>query len=238
MWKERMEKKGSLGIYKASKQEIRKENFYDNNKAENLSLALARAISSRVIRERCDLLLAQFVWEDRANLRKSGTEEQYGEKEHLQDILGVARGHGYRIRPGAARRVAGCNRLRSARLRCRLRRAGIAGSVKRRFATVVRDSACASEDSADGAATTGVREPSAYLGVRARTGATGAFESVEVVTSAPEEPYEALVPLTSLHTEQRNPPQATASCTGPAVGAGAATAAARARRGDVKLLRQ
>ncbi|KAH8021968.1 hypothetical protein HPB51_019612 [Rhipicephalus microplus] len=33
MWKERMEKKGSLGIYKASKQEIRKENFYDNNKA-------------------------------------------------------------------------------------------------------------------------------------------------------------------------------------------------------------
>ncbi|XP_075735680.1 uncharacterized protein LOC119162363 [Rhipicephalus microplus] len=128
--------------------------------AENLSLALARAISARVIRERCDLLLAQFVWEDRANLRKSGTEEQYGEKEHLQDILGVARGHSYRIRPGAARRVAGCNRLRSARLRCRLRRAGIAGSVKRRFATVVRDSACASEDSADGAATTGVREPS------------------------------------------------------------------------------
>ncbi|KAH8023168.1 hypothetical protein HPB51_011282 [Rhipicephalus microplus] len=34
MWKERMEKKGSLGIYKASKQEIRKENFYDNNKGQ------------------------------------------------------------------------------------------------------------------------------------------------------------------------------------------------------------
>ncbi|KAH8041642.1 hypothetical protein HPB51_017087 [Rhipicephalus microplus] len=33
MWKERMEKKGSLEIYKASKQEIRKENFYDNHKA-------------------------------------------------------------------------------------------------------------------------------------------------------------------------------------------------------------
>lgn len=36
MWKERMEKKGSLGIYKASKQEIRKENFYDNNKGSAL----------------------------------------------------------------------------------------------------------------------------------------------------------------------------------------------------------
>lgn len=36
MWKERMEKKGSLGIYKASKKEIRKENFYDNNKGSAL----------------------------------------------------------------------------------------------------------------------------------------------------------------------------------------------------------
>ncbi|KAH8040703.1 hypothetical protein HPB51_012018 [Rhipicephalus microplus] len=38
MWKERMEKKGSLGIYKASKQEIRKENLYDNNKENFLVL--------------------------------------------------------------------------------------------------------------------------------------------------------------------------------------------------------
>ncbi|KAL3193477.1 hypothetical protein MRX96_016831 [Rhipicephalus microplus] len=144
------------------------------------------------------------------------------EDEHLQDILGVARGHGYRIRPGAARRVAGCNRLRSARLRCRLRRAGIAGSVKRRFATVVRDSACASEDSADGAATTGVREPSG------RQALSRAWRWLPRLLKSPTK---RLSPLTSLHTEQRNPPQATASCTGPAVGAGAATAAARARRG-------
>ncbi|KAH8020909.1 hypothetical protein HPB51_008736 [Rhipicephalus microplus] len=97
--------------------------------------------------------------------------------------------------------------------------------AERSLATAVRDFACAAirEDSAHGAATTGVREPSVW--------ATGALDSVEVVTSAPEEPYEVLAPLTPPHTEERNPPQGTASCTGPANDAGAASGAARARRG-------
>ncbi|KAL3188225.1 hypothetical protein MRX96_023971 [Rhipicephalus microplus] len=38
-------------------------------------------------------------------------------------------------------------------------------------------------------------------------GATGAFESVEVVSSAPEEPYEVLAPVTSPRTKERSPSQ-------------------------------
>ncbi|KAH7964048.1 hypothetical protein HPB51_027710 [Rhipicephalus microplus] len=143
--------------------------------AENLSLALARAISARAIRERCNLFLAQFIRDDHANLRKTGTEEQYGGKEQLfQESLELAKGHGYRIRPGAARRAAGCS---SASLCQAPLPAAAAGSVvqvwlaaatgsiqraERRLATAVRDFACAAirEDSANGAATTGVRQPS------------------------------------------------------------------------------
>ncbi|KAL3203911.1 hypothetical protein MRX96_053137 [Rhipicephalus microplus] len=63
----------------------------------------------------------------------------------------------------------------------------------------MRDSACAAlrEDSADGAAITGVREPNVW--------ATGAFESVEAISSAPQEPYEVLVPVSSPRTEERSP---------------------------------
>ncbi|KAH7969671.1 hypothetical protein HPB52_021001 [Rhipicephalus sanguineus] len=65
------------------------------------------------------------------NLRRSGTEEQYGEKEQLlQEIHNVARSHGYRIRPGAARK-------RSSSLAAQTDRG------ERRVATGVRDSASA-----------------------------------------------------------------------------------------------
>ncbi|KAL1447870.1 hypothetical protein MTO96_044198 [Rhipicephalus appendiculatus] len=55
--------------------EVREQDPYRNptlwlSIAENLSLALGRPISARAIRERCDLLLAQFAQQDRANLRK------------------------------------------------------------------------------------------------------------------------------------------------------------------------
>ncbi|KAL1471343.1 hypothetical protein MTO96_039995 [Rhipicephalus appendiculatus] len=92
--------------------EVREQDPYHNpslwlSVAENLSLALARPISARGIRKRCVLLLAQFAQENRANLRKSGTEEPYGEKEQLlQEIYDMVRSHGYRTRPGAARKEA------------------------------------------------------------------------------------------------------------------------------------
>ncbi|KAH8031202.1 hypothetical protein HPB51_014038 [Rhipicephalus microplus] len=55
--------------------EVRKEDTYRDPTRwltimENLSMAFARAISVRAIRQRCDLLFAQFIREDRANLKK------------------------------------------------------------------------------------------------------------------------------------------------------------------------
>ncbi|CAN7951903.1 unnamed protein product [Ixodes pacificus] len=53
----------------------------------------------RAVRERCDLLLAQYASDDRTNLRKSGTEEEYSEREHLlQKLVDLAREFGYKFR--------------------------------------------------------------------------------------------------------------------------------------------
>ncbi|CAN7950111.1 unnamed protein product, partial [Ixodes hexagonus] len=53
----------------------------------------------RAVRERLDLLLAQYAADDRTNLRKSGTEEEYNEREHmLQELLDLAREFGYKVR--------------------------------------------------------------------------------------------------------------------------------------------
>ncbi|KAG0421333.1 hypothetical protein HPB47_002763 [Ixodes persulcatus] len=52
-----------------------------------------------VHRSRCDLLLAQYASDDRTNLRKSGTEEEYSEREHLlQELVDLARESGYKFR--------------------------------------------------------------------------------------------------------------------------------------------
>ncbi|XP_075556350.1 uncharacterized protein LOC142588468 [Dermacentor variabilis] len=71
----------------------------------------AKTFSVRAVRERLDLLLAYFKARDEANLKKSGTEEQYTEKTHLlQEIWDLAQAHGYVIKkkkePSAAARQA------------------------------------------------------------------------------------------------------------------------------------
>ncbi|CAN7991329.1 unnamed protein product [Ixodes hexagonus] len=49
--------------------------------------------------ERFDLLLAQYDADDWTNLRKSGTEEEYNERENmLQELLDLAREFGYKVR--------------------------------------------------------------------------------------------------------------------------------------------
>ncbi|KAH7947235.1 hypothetical protein HPB52_008555 [Rhipicephalus sanguineus] len=183
--------------------EVREQDPYHNpalwlNVAEDLSLALGRPISARAIRERCDLLLAQFAQEDRANLRKSGTEEQYGEEETLlQEIFDVARSHGYRIRPGAARKAASTSASSSQAL------SGV-DRAECRVASAVRS--------------------------------TAVFDNVEVVTTAPQEPYEVVgdfsqaSPAPQEETAPSTAPVA-AGGAGQAVGASAAAGAARARRG-------
>ncbi|KAH7986802.1 hypothetical protein HPB52_024721 [Rhipicephalus sanguineus] len=168
--------------------EVREQDPYHNpalwlNVAENLSLALGRPISARAIRERCDLLLAQFAQEDRANLRKSGTEEQYGEKETLlQEIFDVARSHGYRIRPGAARKAASTSAPSSQAP------SGV-DRAERRVASAVRDSASATlhAEPASGEDSTGFGDQ-----VPPNLWSTAVFDNVEVVTTAPEEPYEVV----------------------------------------------
>ncbi|KAM7311148.1 caldesmon-like [Ixodes scapularis] len=62
-----------------------------------LIAATGREFTMRAVRERADLLLGYFRQQDTANLRKSGTEEQYTEKEQLlQEISDLAREFGHR----------------------------------------------------------------------------------------------------------------------------------------------
>ncbi|KAH7971989.1 hypothetical protein HPB52_004752 [Rhipicephalus sanguineus] len=212
--------------------EVREQDPYHNHTlwltvAENLSLALGRTISARAIRERCDLLLAQFAQEDRANLRKSGTEQQYGEKEQLlQEIFDVARSQGYRIRPGAARKAASTSASSSQAP------SGV-DRAERRVASAVRDSASATlhAEPASGDDSTGFGDQ-----VPPNLWSTAVFDNVEVVTTAPEEPYEVVGDFSQ---SSAAPQEETAPSTAPvaaggagqAVGASAAAGAARARRG-------
>ncbi|CAN8027146.1 unnamed protein product [Ixodes persulcatus] len=63
----------------------------------NLLVALTRVFTIRAIRDRVDLLLGYFRQQDTANLRKSGTEQQYAEKDQLlQEISDLAREFGHR----------------------------------------------------------------------------------------------------------------------------------------------
>ncbi|CAN7944502.1 unnamed protein product [Ixodes pacificus] len=57
----------------------------------NLPVALTRVFTIRAIRDRVDLLLGYLRQQDTANLQKSGTEEQYAEKDRLlQEISDLA----------------------------------------------------------------------------------------------------------------------------------------------------
>ncbi|KAL1480496.1 hypothetical protein MTO96_050976 [Rhipicephalus appendiculatus] len=75
--------------------EVREEDPYRNptlwlSIAENLSLALVRPISARAIPERCDLLLAQFAQEDRANLRKRPCRGRGGDTDYFDSLFGFS----------------------------------------------------------------------------------------------------------------------------------------------------
>ncbi|KAK8787107.1 hypothetical protein V5799_023122 [Amblyomma americanum] len=61
--------------------------------------AVGRELTLRAIKDRTELLVGYFRQEDRANLRKSGTEEQYTERDQLlQEISDMARDVGYMLR--------------------------------------------------------------------------------------------------------------------------------------------
>ncbi|XP_077553988.1 uncharacterized protein LOC144168871 [Haemaphysalis longicornis] len=91
--------------------EICAENPFKDTKAwpvivKNTEAGTNRIFTVRTIRNRSDLLLAQFVHEDRTNLKRSGTEEQYDEKYHLlQDTLDLAKEFGYQNKRSAVRKI-------------------------------------------------------------------------------------------------------------------------------------
>ncbi|KAH7978007.1 hypothetical protein HPB49_004152 [Dermacentor silvarum] len=79
--------------------------------SENLLRAIQRNLSPHCLRDRVDLLLAQFAARDRANLRKSGTEEEYNEKEKLlAEVYELAKESGYKLKPSAIRKVSAARR--------------------------------------------------------------------------------------------------------------------------------
>ncbi|KAL1426869.1 hypothetical protein MTO96_000406 [Rhipicephalus appendiculatus] len=69
--------------------------------ARNLQESTGKTVTTRSARERIDLLIYHYASEDRdrANLRKSGTENEYNEREHLlQEVLDLAREFSYKVR--------------------------------------------------------------------------------------------------------------------------------------------
>ncbi|KAL3216358.1 hypothetical protein MRX96_033111 [Rhipicephalus microplus] len=75
--------------------------------ARNLSAVLLRNVLARSLWDRLDLLLAQFAARDRENLRRSGTEEEYNEKERLlAEVYHLAQNSGYCLKGSAVRKVA------------------------------------------------------------------------------------------------------------------------------------
>ncbi|KAL1440360.1 hypothetical protein MTO96_001187 [Rhipicephalus appendiculatus] len=193
--------------------EVREQDPYRNQTlwlsiAENLSLALGRPISARAIRERCDLLLAQFAQEDRANLRN----------------------HGYRVRPGAARKAGSASASSS-------QAPQTADRGERRVATAVRDFASATLQVQPGEDSTGFGDQ-----VEPNLWSTTVFEDVEVVSSAPEGPYEVVgdssqssAPRAATPQPQTPPSTAQAAAGGAGQAVGARAAAGRRRTADRHL---
>ncbi|KAH9364365.1 hypothetical protein HPB48_017030 [Haemaphysalis longicornis] len=65
---------------------------------EKLNKDLCRSYTVRSIKERVDLIAAQFLQNDRRNLQKSGTEEGYGERDRLlQQVVDPIKEFGHRI---------------------------------------------------------------------------------------------------------------------------------------------
>ncbi|KAH6933591.1 hypothetical protein HPB50_016721 [Hyalomma asiaticum] len=77
----------------------------------NVVAAIERDVTLRAVKERVELLLNYFRREDTANLRKSGTEEQYGELQQLlQEVSDLAREFNYEPRTRSKKKKMGRHR--------------------------------------------------------------------------------------------------------------------------------
>ncbi|KAH9364063.1 hypothetical protein HPB48_021297 [Haemaphysalis longicornis] len=74
--------------------------------AERLSSDTGKPFAARAVRDRCQNLMALYAANDRKNLRKSGTEEEYNERDHiLQDLICLADGTNFTFKVRAHRRA-------------------------------------------------------------------------------------------------------------------------------------
>ncbi|XP_077508214.1 uncharacterized protein LOC144119496 [Amblyomma americanum] len=83
----------------------------------NVAGAVGRDVTLRGVRDRLDLLLGYFRQQNKANLRKSGTEEQYNELDQLlQEVSDMAHEFGYAPRtvPRKGSAAAPCKRVLAA----------------------------------------------------------------------------------------------------------------------------
>ncbi|KAK8759802.1 hypothetical protein V5799_028931 [Amblyomma americanum] len=65
---------------------------------KNVVFAVGRGLTLRAIKDRTELLVGYFRQEERANLRKSGTEKYTERDQLLQEISDMARHVGYMLR--------------------------------------------------------------------------------------------------------------------------------------------
>ncbi|KAM7291995.1 hypothetical protein ISCGN_025281 [Ixodes scapularis] len=122
---------------------------------DNLNAATGRSFTVRSVRERCDLLLGHFRREDRSNLRKSGTEEQYTVKEQLlQEISDLAHEFGYlpKVLPRSSSAVASST-AGTAAGQVSIQR--VSASADQRAGLAIREAATASGSAAAAAVATG-----------------------------------------------------------------------------------
>ncbi|XP_070392947.1 uncharacterized protein [Dermacentor albipictus] len=114
----------------------------------NLMLAVMREFTIRAIKERVDLLVGYFRQQDNVNLRRSGTEEQYGEREQLlQEISDLMKNAGYvpRTLPRTSNGTGPRRHTALAR----------SATVRQRLAREIRDAATSSMNVSDGGETHG-----------------------------------------------------------------------------------
>ncbi|KAH6937488.1 hypothetical protein HPB50_000755 [Hyalomma asiaticum] len=127
--------------------EVASADPYNNPQAwddilRNVILAVQRDLTLRAVKERVDLLVGYFRQQDSVNLRKSGTEEQYGEREILlQDISDLMRSARY-VPRNVPRKGNGTGTRPSA--------ATLSAAARQRLARHVRDSAAALMSIPDG----------------------------------------------------------------------------------------
>ncbi|KAH7986098.1 hypothetical protein HPB49_026119 [Dermacentor silvarum] len=177
--------------------------------SENLPRAIQRNLSPHCLRDRVDLLLAQSAARDRANLRKSGTEEEYNEEQLLAKVYELAKESGYKLKPSSIRKVSATRRQQQQHSKSRRPAAdkGIASAVRDLAASEIATESDGTDDGGsmaheaaacedDTFVTFHVRfavQPIHYIYMYSLSGSTNVYDVAEVSAAEPlHNDYEVL----------------------------------------------